>query len=109
MLTPMNDPNQAMTHILELGPYIVFAFFADWEQLLNAVLELPYTQIKDSKLVCRPGTEVILQEGVEHEDGTIGWGMLTGGNISPAECQRVIDVISTHGQFRFRTSPKDSG
>ena len=99
------ESEKAMRRTAELGDTVLVAFFRDQDTLMKVISQLPYVELDLPHLTERAGTACQAISNIRLKDGTMGFSLVTGGDLTPEEAQIAVDLLNKYGEeqiFLFR-------
>lgn len=106
MADQKTESEKAMKRTLELGDTLLTAFFRDQDTLMKVISQLPYVEYDPPYLTERAGTACQAISNIRFEDGTVGFSLITGGDLTPEEEQTAVDLLNKYGEeqttYHFR-------
>jgi hypothetical protein len=98
-------PEDAVRRTMQLGPVLLMAFFRDQDTLMKVVSQLPYVR----NMTARAGTECQAFSGTIGRDGTSGFTLVTGGDLTAEETRTAVDLLARYGEDQMFTVPDSLG
>ena len=98
MTGKMTESEKAMRRTAELGDTVLVAFFRDQDTLMKVISQLPYIELDLPHLTERAGTACQAISNIRLKDGTMGFSLVTGGDLTVEEAQIAIDLLDEYGE-----------
>jgi len=95
---------KAINNTLSLGPYLFSCFFYDQDVLMTALSQIPYIKLDGAYLEARRGTACQAISNVTN-NGKDGFALITGGDLTPAEAEKTIDILNKYGDQQSYAMP----
>ena len=103
MADQKTESEKTMKRTLELGDTLLTAFFRDQDTLMKVISQLPYVEYDPPYLTERAGTACQAISNIRLEDGTVGFSLITGGDLTPEEIQTAVDLLNKYGEEQLFT------
>jgi hypothetical protein len=95
-------PQEAIDRVSKLGPVQFNAFFQDEDVLMQVVSQLPYV----SDMMARAGTECHGFSNQIGDDGTVGFSLVTGGDLTREEAIATNALMAKYAQTHTAALPR---
>jgi predicted oxidoreductase (fatty acid repression mutant protein) len=92
------ESEKAMRRTAELGDTVLVAFFRDQDTLMKVISQLPYVELDLPHLTERAGTACQAISNIRLKDGTMGFSLVTGGDLTNEEAQIAVDLLNEYGE-----------
>jgi hypothetical protein len=92
------ESEKAMRRTAELGDTVLVAFFRDQDTLMKVISQLPYVELDLPHLTERAGTACQAISNIRLKDGTMGFSLVTGGDLTLEEAQIAVDLLNEYGE-----------
>ena len=109
MADQKTESEKAMRRTAELGDTLLIAFFRDQSTLMKVISQLPYVELDPPHLTEREGTACQAISNIQLKDGTMGFSLITGGDLTSEEIQTAVDLLDKYGEEQiFATAGEES-
>ena len=98
MADQKTESEKAMRRTAELGDTLLIAFFRDQSTLMKVISQLPYVELDPPHLTEREGTACQAISNIQLKDGTMGFSLITGGDLTSEEIRTAVDLLDKYGE-----------
>jgi hypothetical protein len=97
---------KAMRRTAELGDTVLVAHFRDQATLMKVISQLPYVELDPPHVTERAGTACQGISNVRLKDGTMGFTLVTGGDLTSEEIDTAVDLLDKYGEEQIFATKK---
>ena len=106
MADQKTESEKAMRRTAELGDTLLIAFFRDQSTLMKVISRLPYVELDPPHVTERAGTACQAISNTRLKDGTMGFSLITGGDLTNEEIETAVDLLHKYGEEQIFATKK---